>query len=129
MRNIIFLLVLSGCMTGSSPDVSSTEEDLSGCPFTRWNTLEFGSQLRGWPDNAHGSDCTLVANATELGKGSSYICLKDFGPYTRIFIPVQRSSCTLDSYVQNCGNGITGCTGEWTHAQCDGYERGDCWTL
>lgn len=124
---IALLLLACSCVDSPTHDVGADVEELSGCPFTRWNTLEFGARLRGWPEDAHGSDCVYVANATELGRGASYICTK--GPqYARIFIPLQRAGCTMESYVQGCGaDGVPGCHGAWTHVFCSGYVQGDCW--
>lgn len=133
MKHLALLtLLLSACLSpapnAEDSGVSANEQRILGCPFTKSNTLEFGARLRGWPLDAHASDCVLVANATELGAGSSFICSK--GPqYARIFIPKQIASCTMESYVQGCGaDGVPGCHGPWTHVYCDGHTQGACWT-
>lgn len=132
MKHLALLtLLLSACLSpapSADPGVGADEQEIIGCPFTKANTLEYGARLRGWPEDAHASDCVLVANATELGTGSSFICTK--GPqYARIFIPRQIAGCTMAAYVQGCAaDGVPGCHGPWTHVHCDGHAQGACWT-
>jgi hypothetical protein len=126
---ILALALLCGCVSDTSPEVAADAQELLGCPFTRSNTLEYGARLYGWPEDAHGSDCVNVANATELGRGASYICSKQ-PDYARVFIPLQVAGCTMHAYSQGCGaDGVSGCHGAWTHYHCEGYAQGVCWNL
>lgn len=129
MYKYLVLALLCGCMSDTSVDVAADAEELTGCPFTRWNTLEYGARTRGWPSDAHGSDCVLVANASDIGAGSSYICAKSGAgqpDYACVFIPRQVAGCTMQAYWRASSEGS--CRGAWTHYRCDGYSQDACWT-
>lgn len=112
-----------GCLSEPGPDeVGLDEEAVSGCPFVTSNLKEWGARHWGWPPDAQAADCHLVANACELGSGSVFLCWNattNGGNYSRIFIPRQIASCSMQAYTWGCDN--AGCRVGQTHYQCSGY--------